>query len=934
MIWSQLRRHRARAMALAAGILVTATSFTLLTSTVTTSQAQTTQTVRKNARSAYDVLVRPRGSQTPLERADQLVGANFLSGIFGGIEMSQYERIKQMPGIEIAAPVANVGYLMVQGTLKVDLSSFVDGRAEAQLLRIRPTLTAGLGRYRAADQYLYVSRNPIVESETLSDSSFPGLREEHADHRTYPVCWYYNYNKTDVHIQHSDDGGYEPLQPGYVPEDRRETSPFDPDMNSWLTCRSEGGKAVAEIPVTYPVLLAAVDPAAENRLVGLGQTVTSGRMLTESDKPVWGRKENWSNVPYWTVPMVLSDRPLTSGTVNATVERLDTGDPKDLRGKLGSPAAHDFVNDLRGTPLGHVQADLEQGYPGTSLFAPLAASYWTVGPVDYRLAGAGLAPRARAEQSPETWRTNDDRQFIDLVPEENTGTQFREVVSHPGTACWGTTACGDEDYGRTPIPYLKPVGRYDAGKLPGFSGSSSLSDVPLETYRAPQVNGADATGRAALRGKPLRPDRNLGGYLAAPPTMLTSLDALPVLTGSRRQPTVQDKAPISAVRIRVAGVTGVDAASQARVNAVAGRIRTAYPGLQVDITVGSSPAPQTIALPGANVTENWTAKGVALHILKAVDTKSAILFVLVLIVCALFLAQAALASVRSRRIEIGTLRCLGWTAPEILRLILGELTVVGLGAGALGAVLAYVLGVVLGLPDAGGKAALVLPVALLLAVTAGLFPAWRATRLKPLDAIRPPVTAARRAAPVRSVLGLAVCNLLRFPGRTVLGAAGLALAVAAFTVLLALTLGFQGEVAGSLLGNAVVAQARTADYLSVALSLLLGAAGAVDVLVLSMRERAADLAVLRATGWTTRELARLSFCEGALLAVLGGLAGAVTGLVAVLAIGWGTLGGRLPAVGGAALLATLAAVVLVCAALAFPVRSHSRIAPARLLSVG
>ncbi|MFF7213716.1 FtsX-like permease family protein [Streptomyces sp. NPDC008238] len=931
MIWSQLRRHRARALALAAGILVAATSFTLLTSTVTTSQARTTETVRKNARSAYDVLVRPHGSQTALERGDQLVGANFLSGIFGGIGTSQYERIKQMPGIEVAAPVANVGYLMVQGTLKVDLSSFVDGEAQGQMLRIEPTLTAGLGRYRVADQYLYVSRNPIEASETLSDSTFPGLQEERADHRTYPVCWYYNYNKTDIHVEHTDDGEFGPLQPNLIREDRREKSPFDPDMNSWLTCRSAGGKAVAEIPVSYPVLLSAVDPAAEDRLVGLGHAVTSGRMLTERDKPAWGRKENWSNESYWTIPMVLSDQSLTSGTVNATVERLDTGDPATLRGKLGSPAAHDFVNDLRGTPVGRVSAELEQGFPGSSLFAPQADSYWTVGPVDYRRTGTDLAPRARADQSPELWRTNSDRQFIQLVPEENTGAQFREVVSHPGTACWGTRTCAHEDYGRTPVPYLKPVGRYDATELPGFS---TLSAVPLETYRSPQVTGADDAGRAALHDRPLRPDRNLGGYVAAPPTMLTSLDALPVLTGSRRQPSVQDKAPISAIRIRVAGVTGVDAASQARVNAVAGRIRTAYPGLQVDITIGSSPAPQTIALPGVHVVENWTAKGVALRILKAVDAKSAVLFVLVLIVCALFLAQAALASVRSRRIEIGTLRCLGWSPPEIMRLILGELLVIGLGAGALGAVLAYVLGVVLGLPDAGRKAALVLPVALLLAVTAGLFPAWRATRLKPLDAITPPVTATGRAAPVSSVLGLAVRNLLRFPGRTVLGAAGLALAVAAFTVLLALTLGFRGEVAGSLLGNAVVAQARTADYLSVALSLLLGAAGAVDVLVLSMRERAADLAVLRATGWTTRELARLSYYEGALLAVLGGLAGAVTGLAAVLAIGWGTLGGRLPAVGGAALLATLAAVVLVCAALALPVRAQSRVAPARLLAMG
>ncbi|WP_234360360.1 hypothetical protein [Streptomyces sp. DSM 15324] len=101
----------------------------------------------------------------------------------------------------------------------------------------------------------------------------------------------------------------------------------------------------------------------------------------------------------------------------------------------------------------------------------------------------------------------------------------------------------------------------------------------------------------------------------------------------------------------------------------------------------------------------------------------------------------------------------------------------------------------------------------------------------------PPVTGVRRAVAVRSVVGLALRNLLRAPGRTVL---------------------------------AVVAQARTADYVSVALSLLLGAAGAVDVLVLSQRERAADLAVLGATGWSRRELGRLALYEGAGLALRQG----------------------------------------------------------------
>ncbi|WP_152648779.1 FtsX-like permease family protein, partial [Streptacidiphilus anmyonensis] len=207
------------------------------------------------------------------------------------------------------------------------------------------------------------------------------------------------------------------------------------------------------------------------------------------------------------------------------------------------------------------------------------------------------------------------------------------------------------------------------------------------------------------------------------------------------------------------------------------------------------------------------------------------------------------------------------------------------------------------------------------------------TRLGPLDAVHPPVVPARRARPVRSVRGLALRNLIRVPGRSLLGACGLALGVAAFTVLLGVTLAFRGEVAGSLLGDAVVAQARGVDYASVVLSLLLGAAGAVDVLVLSQRERAADLAVLRACGWSGRELSRLALLEGLWLALFGGLLGAGAGLGTLALLGRGLLdGGRAADLAAAGLLAAGAGVVLVCAALAVPARALGRLAPARLLA--
>ncbi|MFF4364321.1 FtsX-like permease family protein [Streptomyces sp. NPDC001604] len=936
MILSQLRRRRGRALSLALGILVAATGFTLLTSAVTTSRAQTTGIVRHNARSAYDILVRPSTAQTSVERQRGLVQANFLSGVFGGITLGQYRRIEKLPGLDVAAPIANIGYLMVDGNLRLDVSRFLDSKASAQLLRLKPTVKAGLGTYPAADQYVYLTRNPItVRDDLMADTGLTGLDQERAAGRTYWVCWYYNSDKSDTTTGIDGKTLTPQAEPGYNPVP---TSAFDLDARSRMTCRSGQGKASAEIPVTFPVLLSAVDPEAEDRLVGLGDTVTSGRMLTSKDRPVWG-PDPFDSGPAasrqhdYQVPVMLSSHALTSTTLTASVERLDAGDPSQLPGKLGSPAAHRFVTALRGKTVGTVGADLDRAFRSVDRAVNFdTGGYWTVGPVAYGVTADGLVARSRPQQPADVWKNNlqGTSALLSDVPEENAGTQYRTVADHASTDCGGHKTCTGEDSGRAPIPVIHLVGRYDTTRLHGFS---ALSAVPLETYRSPQVTGADAATRSALGGRSLHPDRNLGGYLSPPPTLLTTLDSISAFTKSRHTPTAQEKAPVSAIRIRVAGVRGVDSASRARVNAVAARIHDAFPNLRVDVTVGSSPAPQTVALAaGLNVRENWTAKGVALRVLRAVDTKSAALFVLVLVVCGLFLTQAALASVRSRRTEIGTLRCTGWSAGEVLRLILGELAAVGLGAGTLGALLAYGLGALLGLSHSLAKAALVLPVALLLALLAGLIPAWRATRISPLDAVTAPVAPARRSVAVRSVAGLAQRHLLRTRGRTVLGAAGLALAVAAFTVLLSVTFAFRGEVAGSLLGDAVVARARTADYLSVTLTLVLGAAGAVDVLVMSQRERATDLAVLRATGWTTRELARLTLYEGLGLALLGSLTGAAAGLATVLALGEGVLSGHLLPMASAAGTAILVSTALVCAALAVPIRTLTRTAPGRVLA--
>ncbi|MGH9297852.1 MAG: FtsX-like permease family protein, partial [Acidimicrobiales bacterium] len=180
---------------------------------------------------------------------------------------------------------------------------------------------------------------------------------------------------------------------------------------------------------------------------------------------------------------------------------------------------------------------------------------------------------------------------------------------------------------------------------------------------------------------------------------------------------------------------------------------------------------------------------------------------------------------------------------------------------------------------------------------------------------------------VKGPIGLALANLARRPARLVAGALGLFFGVAAFAMLLGIDLSFKGAVTGSVLGNAISVQVRSVDFVAAALAIVLGAASVADVMVVNLRERASEAAVLAATGWSTRLLATVAFGEGMTVGLTGSVAGGLVGLVLA-----GVLTGKPLAVLGPAVLATAAGIVLVVFATLVPAVHQSRRPPAPVLA--
>jgi putative ABC transport system permease protein len=909
LAWWQARFRPARTLALIAAVLVAATAFIVLTAASRTEQLRTTGEVSAHYVPAYDILVRPKGARTAVENQTGTVQPDFLWGIYGGITMAQYHQIQRMTGVQVAAPVAMAGYTQLQASMFVPVPAAALAGSGRQLYRISTTWVSGASRIAQPPSYLYVT--PLsLSGGNIGAPSTDG---------TGPGCML-------------GDG----ISP--VPE----TEPFGAAAQSSTSCWSRVNQYGVPAPPdgvvnyteagygvtwTIPVLIAAIDPAAEAELDGLNKALVSGSYLKENQAadgvtlPVLASSSSGMN-EYAQTTLQQLKAPSVMPAMNAAWASAQASAPGRTVATGRTTAQEAYMAVVK--ELGPAAVETFNPGPGrqsVSTGTPVNG-YWSVGQVDYQPAKAGALTPRQVVNPPSVWFTYTDTP----VAMDDEDSQYRTVTPHAKV----TTAQTTQGF-VNPITLIKVAGVFDPAKIESFD---PLSRVPLGAYRPLTVAPANAASSRALHGDDLLPSQNLGGLVSQPVNLITTLSALPTLENSQVYPGVPAADPISVIQVRVAGVTGSDPLSRDRINAVARQIAQRT-GLDVDIVAGSSPSPVTIDLPAGKfgqpplaLSENWVKKGVALLILNAVDKTSVALFTLILVVCVLFVGNAATAAVRGRRRELGVLAAVGWRRSRLFATVLGELAGTGLAAGLLAAAIAVPASAGLGLDASPGRALLAVPVAIAVAVLGGLLPAWRAARADPVSSVRPPVLAVRRAHHPRGITSLALVNVARTPGRTLIGVASLAIGIAALTMLTAVTIAFRGQIAGSLLGNAVTVQVRGVDYAATGATAALGALAVADVVFLNIRERAAELTTMRSFGWRERALARLVVTEGAVIGIIGSLAGAGLGLA-----GAAWLAGQLPArLLAIAAAAVAAGAVITVAATLLPAALLRRLPAAHLLA--
>lgn len=405
---------------------------------------------------------------------------------------------------------------------------------------------------------------------------------------------------------------------------------------------------------------------------------------------------------------------------------------------------------------------------------------------------------------------------------------------------------------------------------------------------------------------------------------------------SQHFPSLNQAAPVSSVRVRVAGVTGITDADRERIRATAEEIQQ-QTGLDVDITAGASLQNQAVSLaatqsgtPALVVNELWTKKGVAVQITEALDIKSLVLMALVLISSILTVWLTATAAVRARRRQLGTLACLGWSPGLRRSAVLAELGMVGLGAGLLGLVLAIPTALLAHVHVPWLVWAAAIPVGMMITIIPGLTAAASAARVAPLDTFREPQPKhqGRWQHMTRGPIGVGLAMLAQRPDRLAVGSAGVALAVVSDTLVLGVAWHFHDTLIGSFLGDAVAVQARTPDLVAAALITLLGLTAVGTLLFLQIAEDIKSFGALRALGWSDAKVATAISTQAAVLAIVGIAVGTTVAMGAWL-LAFHTIDG--PILRAALSVALIGAIATLCTSL-LPGLTISNTRIARVLS--
>ncbi len=842
-----LLRQPGKSALVSSGFLLAACALILLSSTIQTTVAVGNQIISQSWRSSYDLVVLP--PQARLASTNS-IPADLLEGYDGGISIQQYEQIKELAGIEVAAPIAYIGYVQMP-TPQVLFSQ--DALAPGYY-RLDWTLTAFNGQRTIVERrqttyfYQFASCNYSLSAQVIDALS-----------------------QKNVIVICSD------LQ------------------NPWSEFSTVDSGTF---------LMAAIDPTAENQLVYLDKSISAGRMLSSQDTlninldPKLGSvldcptpqspPSNCKHIPNYNIP-VLFQKPLPGQVaLRGKFARIApaTIDPQVVLARGGSaylshfpPLQVIFQGDVplaQNDPQAFTNREIVWNGHNWQPFVPFYGkdpAYYSIKFL-YTPSGLTYQPAPPPGQSGTAYI---------LLPG---GVQGPEVAFRHLQALHISE--GKNSFTPKAFYYLDPLGEFTGDTL-AAQFSNPLNWLPENTYTSPPaVLRYDAQGNPVAPANML-PTTNPAGYILQPPLALTTLTTAVRLRGNNI---------ISAIRVRVSGVDAANPASWKRIQQEAALIEQRT-HLRVLVTLGSSPRPTLVYVPGVKqgqfganqpvspigwIEERWIAIGASILYLAQLGLTRLLLIAAVLFVCFGYLLVSFSSLVAAQRGEFAVLSALGWRPWQPARMFLAQALLLAVIGGALGTVIALLLATLLNATPIWLIVIWTIPAMFILALLSALYPLWLIWHIRPAEILRAGSSISSERArlwriPLWSftspLWSLVFRNLARARARALLAITSLCLSSLLLIVMFSSILALRQTLTGTLLGNYVLVETALPQIAGCVFAVLLSFLSIADLLLLHVRERQREIGLLLALGWQAAMVQRLFMREGITFALMGALPGAL-----------------------------------------------------------
>jgi ABC-type lipoprotein release transport system permease subunit len=843
-------------------------------SALASQQVLVDRTLKEYQRTTYDILVRAPENVTEIEKEYGLVEANHLNGTAGGITMEQYAQIKAIPNVEVAAPIAVLGYM---------------DRIKMGITILDPSLPAGI--YRISGSAGIVEGGQYITSAQLSP--------------------YYALHTPGVSI------GADELFTGWGDTLLRLRLSITMGGNDPTT----DGFMIFLPQSTDRMLIAAIDPEQEAKLVHLDDMLVSGSYLPQ-DPPFI------DDHSYIRIPVLFNIHDYIQQTISVQLERLDFDvDVKENFAQqlqtIPDPAALDAMERQ---PVYDLDLTLQHIWQKEAIDLQVEnGKVIGVHESNYSIFGTLYAPTVvqyRILEKPPAGLP-EDTLVLEAIPQglsTASNTDKRDLLTTPELQEWSSLTDWQVEpevtyrplsprfeYSIMFNPYAEGNGQFDIDTSTALGGSS-LNQVPLETYLPPSaLLKYDENGEELETPVTLTPTLNNEGYLVSPPDVLISLtsaqqlleygcaDVVPDATreSGYKVALVPCEPPedfISAIRVRVGGIDEMDAHAQARIEQVADEI-VRQTGLHVDVMVGSSPQPVLVHIPGYEgtdelgyVEEYWVKKNVNTLIQTGMNLADGMLFAAMLCAGILLLFNLNTFLMLGRISEVALYNALGWRRTAILKRLLLQVLPVGLLSTVLAALLSLVIIHILALQVVVGQFLLVLLLELAAFMLSALLPAWQISKAPPAVYLQKGEAAPRTVyagkMSMRTIIGN---NIKRKPARSLTIVFSVLLTSGLLTLISLVQGGLQGQLYGTLLGRWIHSSIQPYHQLMELGALLMTGMNIFLSTRVNVNERKDEIGLLSAMGWRRRDVANLFCWEQVGIS----LAGAALGLLLGVGIFWG-----------------------------------------------